>query len=952
MSRASSPDTHWDHLETWLGVMTNLFLPDMAGDLQHLSREQLDEDLNRLMTHDPMQSYSHKEWAKLIGGLAHNLIAQARLNERSNALLEQEIAALKLQAEEARRNQAQTQHHLDQLLHETPGQRGTAEESDPELQEEVERLQKALEELHLETGRRERMEKQFREELTGKLQHGEALLARAEIELKERDAKARACENHLKQARSEITALRQQRDYLKDEVDTVHRELKHSYKLQSELGGDSHPACETQESAARLIANLTADTTTEEPLPRFESKGQQSQKDANALKNDADCQKLLQVLNKFKVTFAKDLLDCDRTKLHQVHSATHPNAPPTFVRQYKTSGTTAAPSHRRLHGINHMLRVKLNMLKYAPDDLTTPKLVMSQGQKGGELIYAHDTSCAKHHGTRTTDETLKQVAHWPSMQQDVAEYVRGCQVCCQVQTANANHRAPLQHRGVTFPWSVNQKDWTVQFPLMLMANTDTMQEPTRVSPTELVTAWQVTLPLHLYQPGDSSLITAYSTHQHLNKLRLQLREQLATQSQTLQTICKYWKGIVVVPCTHSFLLIQTVNSMKQLFTVFQNDFAQNQLVMALMTDLLREVSFSMDRVAMNRIPQYPMQTVLDFATGRPTRTVPAHLANSLGAAILLHVDPKQNEVAVLLNLPSGEPDNISRPKDKFNVRWWQCNTHAKKHTSDVIAYHNSNPRLCLAPHFCRCSVTKDFQYFCPNQLFLKNHTEGMGWLLLMISDTRCPAEAKPRTQVIGTQAKIVGDRLLVHTPTHAATLTYNQYNTTTRVSLPNPSTWIQVPLGPILHLNRLVAYCLSSEEYQSKLEIPSSSRNHHHTLDPGLELRIDKGGSQLSDSTPIDAALHALSRLPVLTSSPIAQAWTAANTALCLSMAIGYALTLGLAFILFKKMKGMRESMDKCLLALPRGFKRKPRRGGPKTENVPNLIEMDSPSEDPKAEDQ
>ncbi|ROJ66255.1 hypothetical protein DPX16_16518 [Anabarilius grahami] len=343
-----------------------------------------------------------------------------------------------------------------------------------------------------------------------------------------------------------------------------------------------------------------------------------------------------------------------------------------------------------------------------------------------------------------------------------------------------------------------------------------------------------------------------------------------------------------------FLLIQTVNSMKQLFTVFQNDFAQNQLVMALMTDLLREVSFSMDRVAMNRIPQYPMQTVLDFATDRPTWTVPAHLANSLGAAILLHVDPKQNEVAVLLNLPSGEPDNISRPKDKVNVRWWQCNTHAKKHTSDVIAYHNSNPRLCLAPHFCRCSVTKDFQHFCLNQLFLRNHTEGMGRLLLMISDTRCPAEAKPRTQVIGTQAKIVGDRLLVHTPTHAATLTYNQYNTTTRVSLPNP-------------------------KYQSKLEIPSSSRNHHHTLDPGLELRIDKGGSQLSDSTPIDAALQALSRLPVLTSSRIAQAWTAANTALCLSMAIGYALTLGLAFILFKKMKGMRESMDKCLPALPRG---------------------------------
>ncbi|ROL45335.1 hypothetical protein DPX16_3667 [Anabarilius grahami] len=765
--------------------------PNSAAHLLAVTIQELCVNRRTLLaSYHGQHAETLEEWAKVIRAIAHNL---------------------KLQAEDARRNQAQTQHHHDQRLVEIQDQRWTADESKPELQEELQRLQKALAELHLEVERRELLEKVSREELTGKLQHSEALQAKAETELKDRHTKAMTCENQCKQAQKGVMAPKQQKDYV-NELDTGYRVLK------SGLGGETHitefpltsqealipkgvesplpktssgqepspaavksncqqlrqaftqklsdpasdqrfpaamnfkrgrlknpytcysriqrvyygalanqPACETQKSATPLTANLTADTTTEEPLPRFESKGQQSQKDANALKNDADCQKLRQVLNKFKVTFAKDLLDCGRTKLHQVHSATHPNAPPTFVRQYKNlpnlpitaSGLTAAPNHKRLHGINHMLRVGLNILKHVPDDLTTPKLVMSQGQKGGKLIYVHDTPCAKHHGTRTTDETLKQVAHWPSMQQDVAEDVRGCQVCCQVQTANANHRSPLQHRVVTFPWSVNQINWTVELPLMLMAITDTMQGPTRGSPTEPMTAWQVTLPLHLYQPGDSSLITAYSTHQHLNKLRLQLKEQLATQSQTLQTICKYWKGIVVVPCTHSFLLIQTVNSMKQLFTVFQDDFAQNQLVMALMTDLLREVSISMDRVAMNRIPQYPMQTVLDFATGRPTKTVPAHLADSLGAAILLHVDPKQSKVALLLNPPSAETDNIYRPKDK--------------------------------------------------------------------------------------------------------------YNTTTRVSLPNPSTWIQVPLGPILHLNRLVAYCLSSEEYQSKLEIPSSSRNYNRS---------------------------------------------------------------------------------------------------------------------------
>ncbi|ROI15635.1 hypothetical protein DPX16_22744 [Anabarilius grahami] len=56
---------------------------------------------------------------------------------------------------------------------------------------------------------------------------------------------------------------------------------------------------------------------------------------------------------------------------------------------------------------------------------------------------------------------------------------------------------------------------------------------------------------------------------------------------------------------------------------------------------------------------------------------------------------------------------------------------------------------------------------------------------------------------------------------------------------------------------------------------------------------------------------------------------------------IGYTLTLGLAFILSKRIKGRRESMDRCLPAPLRGFKRRQRRGGVKPENMPSLIEMD-----------
>ncbi|KAK9952877.1 hypothetical protein ABG768_016907, partial [Culter alburnus] len=131
-------------------------------------------------------------WARFIRAIAHNL---------------------KLQAEDARRNQAQIHRHHDQRLVETQDQRWTADESEPELQEELQRLQKALAELHLEVERRE---------LTGKLQHSEAPLAKAETKLKDRHTKALTCENHLKQAQKGVMAPKQQRDYV-NELDTGYR---------------------------------------------------------------------------------------------------------------------------------------------------------------------------------------------------------------------------------------------------------------------------------------------------------------------------------------------------------------------------------------------------------------------------------------------------------------------------------------------------------------------------------------------------------------------------------------------------------------------------------------------------------------------------------------------------------------------------------------------------------
>ncbi len=80
------------------------------------------------------------------------------------------------------------------------------------------------------------------------------------------------------------------------------------------------------------------------------------------------------------------------------------------------------------------------------------------------LTHSHDAPCAGHHGVKATYETLKQVAYWPGMQQNAAEHVKGCLVCCQFQPANPNHRAPLQRKGMIFPWSDLQMDWVGPLP--------------------------------------------------------------------------------------------------------------------------------------------------------------------------------------------------------------------------------------------------------------------------------------------------------------------------------------------------------------------------------------------------------------------------------------------------------------------------------------------------------
>ncbi len=244
--------------------------------------------------------------------------------------------------------------------------------------------------------------------------------------------------------------------------------------------------------------------------------------------------------------------------------ATHISDPLTHP--ISTSDLATSSELRTLHSLKHMLHLRDGVLTYVPEPLTTPKLVVPHGQRGMMLTHAHDAPCAGHHGAKATYETLKQVAYWPGMQQDVAEYVKGCLVCCQFQPANPNHRAPLQRKGMTFPWSdlqidwvgplprstrgnkyfltvvckftkwiANQKDWDIKLPLVLMAARATPHQSTGEPPFTLMTGRNMTLPLHLlYQPGDLNLVTAYTTHQYLEELHQHLRTTFAFAQQQLQ----------------------------------------------------------------------------------------------------------------------------------------------------------------------------------------------------------------------------------------------------------------------------------------------------------------------------------------------------------------------------------------------------------------------------------
>ncbi len=148
-----------------------------------------------------------------------------------------------------------------------------------------------------------------------------------------------------------------------------------------------------------------------------------------------------------------------------------------------------------------------------------------------------------------------------------------------------------------------------------------------------------------------------------------------------------------------------------------------------------------------------------------------------------------------------DANNIYRLKDIVNVGFWQGNTYVKIRTPEVIAYHDNNEQLYLAPNLKMCTLTKDIHFLCPSKPFTRDNTVGICGLQFIRPDTSCPAEATPRSQVEVTHVEIIGNRWLVNTPARITTLTYDQHDTATRIILPNQTLWITVPKGSILHID-------------------------------------------------------------------------------------------------------------------------------------------------------
>lgn len=90
----------------------------------------------------------------------------------------------------------------------------------------------------------------------------------------------------------------------------------------------------------------------------------------------------------------------------------------------------------------------------------------------------------------------------------------------------------------------------------------------------------------------------------------------------------------------------------------------------------------------------------------------------------------------------------------------------------------------------------------------------------------------------------------------------------------------------------------------------------------------------------MDNVIKAIARLPEIDPSGVVQAWSAADTALCVGTALGYVSTIFLTCLLSRRVQGLQGSLAKITTQRPRLFRSRETPTQPDTEQPLNLIEI------------
>ena len=374
-----------------------------------------------------------------------------------------------------------------------------------------------------------------------------------------------------------------------------------------------------------------------------------------------------------------------------------------------------------------------------------------------------------------------------------------------------------------------------------------------------------------------------------------LRDLVLTQSKQSTALAQTVRGTLVVLNAHSETLNKTARMLSALQNVVYVDYAHTMFLNSLVEELLRDFGSSAESLAQGRIPPYlvpisMVQNILASALGGAVSETQAHLAFSLGSTIPLHVDPVTRELAFLLSLPVIKTDSIYRLKSVLNVGSWQGSNLVRVETPEMVAYHDTNPGLYLAPSLQLCKLTKSIHYVCQSKPFIADSTSGICGLKAMTLTSKCRATVTPRYQVHDTRAIAVDHRWLVTSNQNEARLSYPAHDTLTRMTLPNQTMFIQVPKGAILHIGSLALYHLGSEEeMQAEVELSSFYHEHKFQLDPTLEGELKHRGQQVVSLAPVDQVIHALSTLDHSTVPVFTHGWSGIEAFTLALVCLGFA---------------------------------------------------------------